>query len=200
MMELTDNEQEINLQDDEMDFKKDMSFSVAEANRLSALIFIISIILFSIPFILIRGFDIFYAGLKEFLFNIKITIPVILAGIIIHEAIHGISIALIGKQGFKQVKFGFNADYYAPYAHSKTPLKAIYYKISTFAPLLILGLVPALLSLFVNSTFMLFFGIVFIFAASGDILILWKIRKVANNCLVADHPERAGCYVYENPF
>jgi hypothetical protein len=199
-MNLENYEQEIISRGDGLEFKTDLSFSINEANRIGVFIFIISIILFSPPYIFIWGFNEFYEGLKNFLFNIKITIPVIIAGIFIHEFIHGIFIVVVGKQSFKQVRFGFNPDYYAPYAHSKTPLKAIIYKISTLAPLVILGFIPVLTAYFIKSPFLLFFGIVFIFAASGDILIYWKIRKVPKNHLVADHPERAGCYVYENPF
>jgi hypothetical protein len=199
-MDLITDDKDINSQDEELEFKKDMSFSVREANWLSFFIFGFSLIIFSVPFVLIYGISVYYEGLKEFLFNIKITIPVILIGIVIHELIHGLFILVLVKQGIKHVKFGFNSDYYVPYVHSKIPLKAFHYRIIAISPLICLGIVPVAISFFISSTFLLFFGIVFIFAASGDILILWKIRKVDKENIVADHPERAGCFVYENPF
>jgi len=199
-MELENKNSGKKIEEEDLDFKTDMSFSIIEANKLSVILLIVSIIIFSLPFLFIWDYNTFMEGLKEFLFDIKITIPLIIGGIFIHEFIHGIFIVIIGKQSIKQVKFGFNPEYYSPYAHSKTPLKAIHYKISTAAPLVILGLLPVFISFIIGNAFLLFFGIVFIFAASGDILILWKIRKVSNEKLVADHPERTGCYVYDNPF
>lgn len=199
-MDIEQNNIEDNTQDEDIEFKTDMSFSMSEANRLSIVIFFASVIVLSLPYIFTWGIDGYYEGLKVFLFNFVVTIPILLVGIFVHELIHGLFIAISGKDGFSNVKFGFNTDYYAPYAHSKVPLKAFQYKLSTVAPLIILGLLPVIISLFTQNTFMLFFGIVFTFTSSGDILVLWKIRKVKKNNLVADHPERAGCFVYDNPF
>jgi len=36
---------------------------------------------------------------------------------------------------------------------------------------------------------------VFIFAAGGDLLVLWVIRNVDARAMVQDHPSRAGCLV-----
>ncbi|MFP4089902.1 MAG: hypothetical protein ACLFUB_20875 [Cyclobacteriaceae bacterium] len=37
----------------------------------------------------------------------------------------------------------------------------------------------------------------FITAAGGDFWILYVLRKESANSWIADHPERAGCVVYE---
>jgi len=38
-------------------------------------------------------------------------------------------------------------------------------------------------------------GLLFTITACGDFLIFWLIKKVTNDQLVADDPEKAGCRV-----
>lgn len=42
----------------------------------------------------------------------------------------------------------------------------------------------------------LIFGMFFIMAAGGDLLIINLIRKEKSTDLVQDHPSEAGCYIY----
>lgn len=46
-----------------------------------------------------------------------------------------------------------------------------------------------------NFCFILTFGLFFILAAGGDILILWLLRNVKSSSFVQDHPTRVGCYI-----
>ncbi|MDZ7691750.1 MAG: hypothetical protein U5K69_11605 [Balneolaceae bacterium] len=44
------------------------------------------------------------------------------------------------------------------------------------------------------------FGYLLTITASGDLLILWTIRRLEAGAEVIDHPERAGCkVVHSNP-
>ena len=43
-----------------------------------------------------------------------------------------------------------------------------------------------------NFCFILTFGLFFILAAGGDILILWLLRNVKSSSFVQDHPTRVG--------
>ena len=53
------------------------------------------------------------------------------------------------------------------------------------------------MGIFTGNPFIFIFGLAFILAAGGDILILWLLRKVKAGSLVEDHPKRAGCYVID---
>ncbi len=60
-----------------------------------------------------------------------------------------------------------------------------------------LGILPAAAGLVTGNPWVMFFGIFFLLAASGDAVILWLLRGVPANALVEDHPTRAGCYVIQ---
>ena len=40
-------------------------------------------------------------------------------------------------------------------------------------------------------------AIIFIAAAAGDIMIVWKLRKENRDNMILDHPSEAGYLVYE---
>jgi hypothetical protein len=143
-----------------------------------------------------------YAGLREGFArfaNLAFFIPAIVLGAITHELIHGLSWATFGGRSVRSIKFGFQLKTLTPYAHSKVPLTARVYRIGALMPALVLGALPYLVGLGVGSGLLAVFGLVFIFAAGGDLLVLWLLRMVRGEALVEDHPSRVGCYVLEQP-
>ena len=116
---------------------------------------------------------------------------VLLAGIVLHELIHGVCMALSARKGWKSVSFGFNAKAIAPYAHCKEPLSIGAYRLSLVMPGILLGDIPALISWFTGNILFLFFGILFYWAAAGDIIILWMSRNITGG-MVQDHPDKIG--------
>jgi len=119
----------------------------------------------------------------------------LLAGIVLHESIHGIVMAAFSKNGWKSVSFGFNVRAFAPYAHCKEPLSPNAYRLAIIMPGILLGDVPVLISWFTGNILFLFFGILFTLAATGDIIILWLSRHITDGKL-QDHPEKIG-FVHE---
>ena len=69
-------------------------------------------------------------------------------------------------------------------------------KIGVLAPLVILGIVPAVLSFVTGKIFLLIMGILFSATAAGDIMIYLLIRKENPEHYVQDHPSEAGCYIF----
>jgi hypothetical protein len=124
--------------------------------------------------------------------------PVFAVGIVVHELIHGLSWMAAGRLSFAQMKFGFQLKTLTPYAHCTVPVKKSAYVFGTLMPAVVLGFLPFIISLITGNGWVLIFSILFTFAAVGDFLIVWLIRSVAWNTLVEDHPENAGCYVYNN--
>ncbi|NUN68589.1 MAG: DUF3267 domain-containing protein [Bacteroidetes bacterium] len=122
--------------------------------------------------------------------------PLFIAGIVVHELIHGLSWMLAGKLSFRQMRFGFQWKSLTPYAHCTVPLPKSAYVFGTLMPALVLGVMPFLLSLVNANGWVLIFGVLFTFAAIGDFLIVWMIRRVPWDAMVEDHPENAGCIVH----
>lgn len=124
--------------------------------------------------------------------------PIFFLGIALHELIHGLSWMVAGKLSFQQMKFGFQVKTLTPYAHCTVPIIKSAYVFGTLMPALILGFFPFLLSLINGNGWILLFGILFTFAAVGDFLIVYLIRRVSWTAMVEDHPENAGCFVYDS--
>ena len=124
-------------------------------------------------------------------------IPIFAIGVVLHELIHGLSWMFAGRLSFKEIKFGFQVKTLTPCAHCTVPLPKSAYIFGTIMPALILGFLPFLLSLINGNGWIFLFGVLFTFAAVGDFLIVYLIRNVSWAALVEDHPENAGCFVYD---
>ena len=120
-----------------------------------------------------------------------------LIGIIIHEAIHGVTWMVAGRKSLKTIRFGINIRALTPYAHCNEPLTIGVYRLGTLMPGLLLGIVPYLFGLLSGNGGIMLFGLLFTVAAGGDALVLWIIRKEKPDRLVLDHPTRVGCLIAE---
>jgi hypothetical protein len=79
------------------------------------------------------------------------------------------------------------------------PLPATAYRLGAVAPLVVLGIVPALLGTLMGWARVAAFGWLLVVGAAGDLSVLWLLRGVRPTALVVDHPTRAGCLVYQPP-
>lgn len=134
---------------------------------------------------------------KMGLVSLVIFAVALIAGIVVHELIHGLTWALFAKRGFRAISFGVIREYLTPYCHCDEPLLKRHYMLGAFMPCLLLGIVPAVLSLFLGFVWLYIFGVVFISAAAGDLMVMWRLRKEKDTALVLDHPSEAGYLVYE---
>lgn len=174
--------------------KKDLSISISQA-YVYMLAFVVPLIaVLSLLFILAWGLAAFFDGLSRFA-RISSAIPALVIGVPLHELIHGLSWAYFGKKPLKDIKFGFQLATLTPYAHSKVPLPARAYRIGALMPAVVLGVLPYVIGLVTGMGWFAIFGLLYIFAAGGDMVVYWLIRKVDGALLVEDHPSRAGCYV-----
>lgn len=125
-------------------------------------------------------------------------IVVFVTGIVVHELIHGFSFVLIGKQPREKVTMiGIQKDTFTPYSHCSAPLEIWAYRWAVAMPGLVLGIIPSVVGVLSGNLWILVFGLLFTFAASGDALILWLSRRVERGSLIEDHPTRVGFYVIE---
>ena len=173
--------------------KRDLSIPMGEATGKSLLIAVPIAIIQALPFFLIHGYPAISANANMTLYGF-----LLLFGIFIHELIHMFAWAFFAKKSLRAFKLGFQLKTLTPYAHCKEPMDIRPYRIGSFAPGLLLGILPWIVSLFTGDILLFFYGLLYTIAAGGDFLILWIIRNVKPNTLVEDHPTNAGCYIYEN--
>lgn len=136
-------------------------------------------------------------GIKDFIFNLIITIPAIIFSILTHEFLHFLIISTIGKVKIKFIKFGFKISQGIPYIYCNKPINAFTYKLSLLAPFISLGLIPLTYSFYSGNSWFLIYSVIFITGSSADLLIFYKILRVRNKIKILDHEELPGCYILE---
>jgi len=172
-----------------------------KANAFSLLFFIPVILIYGVPFYLIWGRQDYIEIMRGYFdgnsVHLAITILLVtVLGIILHELIHGITWAIFAKRGFKSIKFGIILKMITPYCHCKEPLTTKQYIIGALTPSIILGFIPALVSLVMGNFPLLIFAIFFTVGAAGDFMIIRLMLKEDQDSLVLDHPSEAGYYVF----
>ena len=183
-----------------LDYKIDYSINYTQTNIFSLGLFFFSSLFFIGIYILFWGVHETWIDAKEYIFNAFITIPVIIVGIFIHESLHALPLLIYSKIPLRDLKAGVNWINFTPYIHCKHPVSVNDYRISTLFPALFMGLIPTIIGVSIGFFPVVFFGIIFIVTSGSDLLSLWKLKKVSGKYLASDHPEKAGCVVYENPF
>ncbi len=113
----------------------------------------------------------------------------------IHELIHGATWASQVKGGWKTISFGVIWKGLALYCHCTEPMNVAKYRIGALMPLIVQGIIPSIVALAIGSLPTLFYGIIFISSAVGDIWVVHLINSINPKFLVLDHPTKAGFYV-----
>ena len=172
--------------------KRDLSISMQAAAAKSLQIILPLMAVQIVPFILLHKISIPQSA------NLPLFGFLLLFGIFVHEALHVLAWMIFGKKSLKAFHIGFQWKSLTPYAHCKEPMDIRPYRIGSFAPGFLLGILPWIISLFTGDILLFIYGWLYTTAAGGDFLILWILRGVEANTQVEDHPSRAGCYVMEN--
>ena len=174
----------------------ELTVGIKEANTKALLVFLPFGILFFILFFAINSFEKFSATVWGFV----ALIVAFLVFSVVHELLHGIVWGLFSENGFRDIEFGYIKEYFTPYCTCKAPLKKGPYLVGALTPLVILGIVPCVISLFTGSFLLLIFGLCMIGGAGGDVLISLKLlrqRGKKGEVLYLDHPTKAGSVMFE---
>jgi hypothetical protein len=131
--------------------------------------------------------------------NIGISFLILLPLIGLHELIHGVFFLIFTRNKFKSIKFGIMpaSKLFSPYCHCNERLKINHYRIATIMPLIIMGFIPTIISIIIGNIILLFWGILFIIVACGDILIVFKTLREKKDSWVLDHPTEGGFFIYK---
>ena len=174
---------------------KDLSVSTAKVQVL-VLPFVFASLLLMLPHALVWGPEAYAMAWKN-AFDSLWLVPIALGGILVHELIHAFTWKYMAGLRWADMKLGFQWKTLTPYAHAKKPMKLTPYRWGAAMPAILLGFVPYLIALVTGIGGLFVFGIIFTVAACGDFWILYVLRKESRDSWVADHPENAGCIVYE---
>lgn len=67
-------------------------------------------------------------------------------------------------------------------------------------PCLVLGIIPSVIAVFIDSMFLLLIGLMMILGAGGDLTVIIKMltyKTEANKVIIMDHPSEIGYIVFE---
>ncbi len=176
--------------------KRDVSLSMGRVNLLAIPAALVLCLATLVPFFLLWGGGSLLAGGRD-LARWYVLVPGLLAGIVLHEVIHGLSWALFGRKPLSSIRYGIQWKTLTPYAHCAEPMAARVYRGGAVMPAIVVGAIPAAIGLAAGKGAWTLYGMIFLVAAVGDFIVLWVLRGVPGDVLVEDHPSRAGCYVYD---
>ncbi|MBQ7743108.1 MAG: DUF3267 domain-containing protein [Bacteroidaceae bacterium] len=176
-----------------------VSINIGKANLFALAIMLVSAIVFLVPFFMIWSGRKPIGDLLGGAWHWGIVFALMIVGIVVHELIHGITWACYAKSGWKSISFGVMWKMLTPYCHCDEPMRIPGYMMGAIMPCIVLGVLPAIVALFIGSLPLLAWGIFFIAAAAGDIWMTWLLTKEDRHSLVLDHPSEAGFYIIEEP-
>ena len=179
----------------------ELTIGIVWANVFSFVLFVPAAIVSMVLYLVIHSSE----GIVDSLLGISpltylLFVVVLLALIVVHELVHGITWAVFAEHHFKDIEFGFIRKYLTPYCTCKVALSKGAYILGAMMPLIVLGIIPTVIAIFAGSLFWLWLGIIMITSASGDILIVPKIvtyKTGAKEILYYDHPTNAGGIIFE---
>ena len=193
------------------DYAAEITLSVSKTYLYSLYLLIPIIIFFFIPYIVIWGADLinYWSAkiihlksnfiLSNFIYSIFRylfwTIMILISGILMHEMLHGIIWIFFTKKGFRSLSFGIMKPDLAPYIHCSEPLPVNVYRTGIIIPGIVLGIFPLIIGIITGNFKIFIFGSFFTWAASGDFIVLWLIRRLKTPLRVQDHPELVGCLI-----
>lgn len=132
------------------------------------------------------------------LLDLSISLAVLVVLIFAHELIHGVCWAAFSKHHWKSISFGFIARYCMPYCCCSEALQKWQYMVGGLIPTLVLGVLPAAVSIFTGSVFLLSIGEVMILGGGGDFIIILKLLffRSHTDSLFIDHPYQCGVVAF----
>jgi hypothetical protein len=178
--------------------RRDVSVSLERANLLALPLALLPLLATLLPFLLLWGGRMLLAGGKA-LMTWYVLLPALIGGVVLHEVIHGLSWACLGRKSLRSIRFGIQWKTLTPFAHCTEPMSARAYRLGAVMPGLLLGAIPAAIGIAIGDGAWTIYGAIFLVAAIGDVMVVWIIRRVPGGVAVADHPARAGCYVFDVP-
>jgi len=170
------------------------TISMLKANVLGVVLLLVFGALCGLAFHAIWGIGELDISSKRIIWYDLLFIVGSVAGIVVHELVHGLTWILFTRKGFRHLSFGLMKG--GAYCHIDVPMVKRHYVIGALMPLFLVGIVPLAIAFCIGSLLWLLLGVIFVVAAMGDIMIVWAIRKEPADALVYDHPSEAGCYVY----
>ena len=113
-------------------------------------------------------------------------VSLIIFGVItlVHELVHGIFYGIFATNKFKSIKMGFLIKSFTAYCICNEKLKINHSRVGLTAPLVIMGIIPIIISIFIGNAILFLLGFFTIIMSCGDMQIFLKFSKFSNDSWV----------------
>lgn len=178
--------------------RKDLTISVLRANILGVAIMLPIVAVVGILYFTLNA----QSPSRGFRLYIPISIlPAFLLLTVVHELIHGGVWAIFAKKHLGAISFGVIWAMLTPYCTCNEGLSKVQYILGAAAPTVILGIIPAILSVIFGNLFIFMLSVLMIVAGGGDCLIILKLlfyKESGGKSIYMDHPYECGMVVFES--
>ena len=113
----------------------------------------------------------------------------------VHEALHALGLSVFARVSWSDVRFGVMWRALMPYCHCTVPISVSAYRRMALLPLWITGASSLTALLTFPTDGLGFLAGVAVAACVGDVWIVAKLGRFADNLLVQDSPSEIGCDV-----
>ena len=166
---------------------RDRTFSGAGGAAMLATVLPVSALFVALYAILARSVASVWQGWVMLAAGIVFSVPV-------HELLHALGWAAVNRS-LRCVRLGFDRRTCTPYCACSAPMQRGKYLVGALFPWLLLGIVPAALSVALKNICLLLFALVNVVFAGADTAVALRAMTGRANLLL-DHYERAGFYAF----
>ncbi|MFA5449612.1 MAG: DUF3267 domain-containing protein [Clostridia bacterium] len=172
--------------------KQLVAINMKKVSKLASLIFFIFLILGTVINIAAKG------GLFVLtLWDILILAVGYVALIILHELLHGLAHLICGMKP-ADIKFGFIPKIMAAYCYGEKPLTVAKFRFVLVLPVIVTGIIPLIFAgIYLNILYIFLFSAM-VAGGSGDLAMLWELRKYPRGQMLQDHPSAPAFYLLFN--
>lgn len=172
---------------------EEKTISILKVNLLGLLFFLVSAPLILYLYSLLHELNI--TTILDETNDIVYFILLFVLSIIFHEFIHAAVFALFAQNKWRSIKIGVLWKHMTPYAHCSEPLRKSQYTLALVSPGVILGLIPVCFAFVNGHTLILIYGLIMLFAAIGDFIILIMLYSIPKDKKILDHNNKVGFWV-----
>jgi hypothetical protein len=109
----------------------------------------------------------------------------------VHELLHALGF-LLGGCRWGQIRFGLAPSAGAAFSMATVPLTVKAVRVALVLPLIVLGMAPMLLGLFMGSFLTTAVGALGVGASGWDLAVLFRLRRLRSAERILDHPSEPG--------
>lgn len=134
---------------------------------------------------------------EDGLSGLFLLLGLLLVSVYVHELLHGVGWSKFCKNGWKSIHIGIMWKLLTPYCYCAEALSFRQYVFGGMLPFMVLGIGGTIIAFITGSNLIMNLAAINIFAAGGDITIMFSLLKHKKNKII-DHPTECGFWAFSN--